>query len=209
MNKETLYERLDPKLDQIAEMAIDDTSIIKLLLNGISEDNARIKLGCSNTLIIISTKEPRILYPYFNRFEQLLKHENNFVKRAAIIVIANLTKVDFENKLDKISNKYYSEIAGPSVTTASYIIRGLSVIAKAKPYLTKEITNELLKIKRIEYQTPECKNVALGFMISSFDKFFEQVENKKEVIDLIIEQTDNPRVPTKNKANKFIKKWVK
>ena len=54
MNKETLYERLDPKLDQIAEMAIDDTSIIKLLLNGISEDNARIKLGCSNTQGFIS-----------------------------------------------------------------------------------------------------------------------------------------------------------
>ncbi len=209
MNKQTLYERLDPKLDQIADMAIIDTNIIQLLLNGLSEDNARIKYGCSNTLIIISNKQPNVLYPYFNLFEQYLKHENKFVQRAAIIVFANLTKVDHENKFDKIFSKYYSEITGPGVTTASYIIRGSAVIAKAKPYLTKRITKELLKITTAEYQTSECKNVALGFMISSFDKFFEQVENKKEIIDLISKQTNNPRNPTKNHAIKFIKKWVK
>jgi len=209
VNRQTLYERLDPKLDQIADMAINDTNIIKLLLGGLSEDNARIKFGCSNTLIIISERQPNVLYPFFHLFQKELKYENRFVQRAAIIVMANLTKVDHENKFDKIFGKYYSEIAGPNVTTASYIIRGSAVIAKAKPYLTKRITKELLRIKRARFQTPECKNVALGYMISSFDKFFEQVESKKEIIGLINEQTDNPRRPTKNKADRFIKKWVK
>lgn len=209
MNKQALYERLDPKLDQIADMAINDPSIVKLLFDGLSEDNPRIKYGCSNTLIIISGKQPDMLYPYFSLFEQQLKNENKFVRRAAIIVIANLTKVNHENRFDRIFSKYYSEIAGPNVTSASYIIRGSAVIAKAKPYLTKKITEELFKIKRARFQTPECRNVALGYMISSFDKFFEQVENKKEIINLINEQTDNLRKPTKNKADRFIKKWVK
>ncbi len=74
------------------------------------------------------------------------------------------------------------------------------------PYLTKRITKELLKIKDAEYQTPECKNVVLGHVISSFDNIFKQVENKIEVVNLVKAQADNPGKPTKNKAEKFIKK---
>lgn len=209
MDKQTLYDRLDPKLDQIADMAIRDHNMIDLFFNGLSEDNAKIKYGCSNILIMISRKDPGILYPYFDRFEQLLDHENKFVKRAAIIAIAYLTKVDQEKRFEKISGKYFSEMTGPDVTSASYTIRGVSAIAGNKPHLTEQITNELLKIQHAKYQTKGCRDVALGFMIVSFDKFFDQVKNKQEVIDLIGKQTDNPRKATRNHAEKFMKKWVR
>lgn len=212
MNKETIYKQLEPKnrnLDQIANKVVNDIEIIDYLIDGLSAGNARVKYGSLNILVIISKEHPKFLYPHFELFIQQLDHKDKFIKWGATNIIANLTNVDNENKFDAIFDFYFSEITGPIMITAANITKGAAIIAKAKPYLTERITNELLKIKNAKYQTDECHNIALGHMISSFDKFFKQVKNRTEVIDLVKEQINNPRKPTKNKAERFIKKWEK
>lgn len=196
-------------LKQIAKLAANKPEIINFLITGITEEDARIKYGCNNTLLIIGEKNPELLYPHFDIFKGLLNSENKFIKWTAILILANLTKSDKEKKFDDIIDSYFSEITGPIMITAANIIKGAAIIAKAKPYLTERITDELLKIKSAKYQTDECHNIVLGHMISSFDSFFKQVKNKTEVINLVKKQINNPRKATKNKAEKFIKKWEK
>ncbi len=209
MDKQTLYNRLDPNLNEIADQAIADSQLITLLFGGMAEDNPRIKYGSSNTLILVCKKAPEVLYPFFDDFAQLLTDENQFVNRAGLIVLATLAKADVENKLDPIFDQYCASMLGPHVTAASYSIRGVGVIALAKPYLIESITQRLLNIEHAKYQTKACKDTALGFMISSFDLFFDQVKNKAEVIRLISQLRDNSRQATRNKAKKFIAKWGK
>jgi len=210
MDKQTLFQKLEAKdrdLEQIVSKVIDNPEMVDYLISGLSEENARIKYSCSNTLVKISERKTELLYPHFDLFSNHLKAENKFIKWGAIIIIANLTKVDVQKKFDKIFNKYYSGISGPIMITAANITKGSSIIAIAKPYLTEQITQELLKIKNATYQTEECRNVILGHMISSFTKFFNQIENKEQVVKIVKKQLENPRKPTKNKAEKFIKKW--
>ena len=212
MDKEQLYEQLrskDRNLKNIADKTADNKGIIKHLIDGLGENNADVKFGSSNTLIIISERYPEFLYPFFDFFTDELGNKNNFIKWGSLSIIANLTKIDEERKFDRIFSRYFSEIAGPVMITAANIIKGAAVIAVYKPYLTGKITNELLKISDGIYQTSECKNIVLGHMVSAFDKFFQQVENKKDVLVLIEKQADNPRNATAKKAQKFIKKWVK
>lgn len=212
IDKQEFYESLIPKerdLVKVANLAIGSTELINHLIEGISHGSKRIKYGCSNTLVIISEKNPGLLYPHFDVFEKLLGSGDKFIKWAAINIIANLTKTDTHNKFDIIFESYFSEITGPVMITAANIIKGAAIIAKAKPDLTERITNVLLRIKDAEYQTDECRNIVFGHTITAFDKFFKQVEKKEDVISFIKSLTDNPRKPTKNKAEKFIKKWEK
>jgi hypothetical protein len=61
MEKQDVYKMIIPKerdLKQIAKLATSSPEIINYLITGISEEDARIKYGCSNTLVIIGEKNP-------------------------------------------------------------------------------------------------------------------------------------------------------
>ncbi len=212
MNKQDLFNEFIPKgrdLKQVADMVIKSPEVLKYLVSGLNETDARIKYGCNNTLLILSEKKPEIIYPYFDVFKDYLKSENKFIKWSAILITANLTRCDNKKKFDEVFNSYFSEIKGPVMITAANIIKGAAVIAIAKPYLTEKITKEFLKVKNAKYQTGECLNIVIGHTISSFDKFFRQIKDQDEVLDFIRSSINNRRKPTKNKAEKFIKKWDK
>jgi hypothetical protein len=212
MNKQNLFNEFIPKvrnLKHVADLAIKLPEVLEYLVSGLNETDARIKYGCNNTLLILSEKNPEFIYPYFDVFKDYLKSENKFIKWSAILSIANLTKCDNKKKFDEIFNFYFSEIKGPVMITAANIIKGASVIAKAKPYLTEKITKELLKVKNAKYQTDECLNIVIGHTISSFDKFFRQIKDQDEVLDFVRISINNRRNPTRAKAEKFINKWDK
>ncbi|GAG52160.1 unnamed protein product, partial [marine sediment metagenome] len=102
----------------------------------------------------------------------------------------------------------FALISGPTLITAANTIRGAAKIALAKPKLTDKITQELLKVEKAEYQTTECRNVVLGHVINSFSEFFDQIENKRPVVELIRKQFKNTRSGTRKKAEKFLKKFT-
>ena len=212
MNKQDLFKKLIPKerdLQQIAKMAVRSPEIVNYLISGIKEDNVRIRFGSNNTLLIISEKTPELIYPHFDIFKEYLRSENRIIKWTAILIVANLTVTDNKNKFDNIFNLYFSEITGPVMITAANIVKGAAIIAKAKPYLIKDIINEMFKIINGSYQTDECFHIVIGHTISSFDKFFTLIDNKKEILDFVRLYINNPRRPTRNKAEKFIRKWNK
>lgn len=191
---------------RIAGRVIKNPELLSELLEGLSADKARIKYGCAKILRIISEKKPEILYPRFKFFIKLLDSDNNFLKWDAILVIANLAAVDSKNRFEKIFKRYFSPISGPVMITAANVIGGAAKISLAKPELTGRITKELLKVEKARYQTTECRNVALGHTINSFDQFFDKIRDKKPVASLIKKQLKNTRPGTRKKAEKFIKK---
>jgi len=96
--------------------------------------------------------------------------------------------------------------------TAVNIVGHSWKFALAKPYLTKKITNEILKVQDAEYLdkgkiSAECKNVVCGKAIDSFSLFFDRIENKKPVLDFVKKQLKNRRAPVRKKAEKFLKKF--
>lgn len=210
MKKEILYKKFIPKdrnLDKVAADAIKTPEIIQYLLDGVSEKNVRVKFGCFNTLVLISEKEPKLLYPYFDLFAKYLDSDNKIIKLGGINIIANLSRVDDKKKFDKIFNKYYSFISDPSMTAAANVSKGSSTIVKAKPYLKEMVTKQLLKVANTKYKTEECKNILVGHVITSFNKMYTQLENNKQVLDFINKNIDNPWKATKIKAQKFLTKY--
>ncbi len=210
MEKEKLYQKLIPKdrnLKKIASEPLKNTKIISYLLEGVENKNVRVRYGCFNTLVLISEKNPELLYPHFDIFIDYLNSNNNIVKLGGIKIIAHLSKVDSENKFDKIFHKFYSFIDDYEMATAANVSKGSVAIARAKPYLVEKITNQLLKVSQTTYKTEECKNILIGHVIMSFDKIFKLLKNKSLVIAFIENNTNNPWKATQNKAETFLKKY--
>jgi hypothetical protein len=209
-NKLSLFDRIAKRnsdKEEIAKEVIKNHELLSFIFEGLENKKADIKYGCEKILMIISESEPAVLYPQFDFFVSLLDHPSNFMKWGATKIIANLTQVDAENRFDKIFEKYFAPIPGPVMITAANIIGNSSKIASVKPYLTEKIVIELLKVETAEYQTTECRNIALGHFIVSVDQFFDQIKDKKPLVDLIKKQLNNTRNATKKKAMQFVKKY--
>ncbi len=93
--------------DALVKKIKHDFSLLPEIISGVSSKKASIRYGCSNALTVLSDENPKELYPYMDFFVKLLDSDYRILKWAAIIIIANLTKVDTENKFDSIFNKYY------------------------------------------------------------------------------------------------------
>ena len=97
------------------------------------------------------------------------------------------------------------------MVTASSIIGSSIKIAHAKPYLIGKITKEILKVEKAKYEhhgeiSPECRNVAIGQAIDTFDELFDELEDREAVIKFVKKQLKNTRQKVTKKAEKFLKK---
>ena len=177
------------------------------VFDGLSADQARIKYGCLKLLRLISERKPAILYPEFDKFVALLDSENNILKWVAIIVIGNLATADSRKKIDRMLDRYLSPIAGPVLITAANTVGGAAKIAVAKPRLADRIARALMEVEAGNYQTAECRNVALGKVVESLTLFFDLVEDRRPVLEFVQRQLKNPRTAVKRKAAEFLKKY--
>ena len=198
---------------KIAKYVTKKPEYIEQLIEGITKDKGSIKFGYEKVLRLVSEQNPELIYPYFDIFKDLRVCDNSFLKWGAIITIGNLAKADSENKIDAIFKDFCSVIKGPVMVTAANTIGSLAKIALAKPYLTEQITKEILKVEKANFvyhdqPSDECRNVAIGHSIDSLEMFFEQIDNKNIVIRFVKRQLKNTRAKVVKKAEKFLKKHV-
>jgi hypothetical protein len=187
-----------------------DFSILPTIIDGVSSSKATVRYGCASVLMDLSRDHPERLYPYFGYFEKLLDSKYRILTWNALAILANLAKVDVDNRVDTIFLKYYSFLNDEYMVTVANVVGNSGKIALAKPYLAQRIADELLKVDKISitpHLTEECKRVIAEAAIESFDVFFNQIKNKNEVIEFVKSQLNSPRASLKAKAEKFITKW--
>jgi hypothetical protein len=211
MQTNTLLSEINNKrttIEKLAVKVVRQSDLLQEAFDGLGADTARVKYGCLKLLRIISEQKPEILYPEIARLIQLLDSENNIFKWGAIIIIGNLAVVDSERKIDRILDRYLQPISGHVMITAANVIAGAGKIARAKPQLADRIAQAVLQVETANYQTGECRNVAIGHAIHSFDLFFEHLKKPQPVIEFVKRQLNNRRNAVKRKAARFLKKHM-
>ncbi len=199
MTREELYDEVKNNFELLDEV-----------INGISSQKAAIRYGCAKVIMDLSEEKPERLYPYMDFFIKLLDSKYRILIWNAMAIIANLTKIDSENKFDSIFDKYYRFIDDEYMVTVANLVGNSGKIVLAKPYLAQRITRVLLRVENI-YTTPhlteECKRVIIERAIKSFDTFFHLIDNKKEVLSFVNRQRNNSRRTLRTEAECFLKKW--
>ena len=175
---------------------------------GLDAPAARVRFGCLKDLRRLSEEAPQSLHPDFDRFARLLDHSNSIFRWNAAHILANLARVDRSRKLAPLLDRFLKPVGGPQMIAAANVMQAAAVIATAQPQLADKLAAGILAVGRAKYETAECRNVAIGHAIQSFDRFFAYIPRKGAVVGFVRRQLDNPRPATRRKAEKFLKKWV-
>jgi len=213
MNNKLFQGLLEKTLtkEKIYKIVKETDELIPDILDGVSSSKATIRYSCGKVLMDLSEENPEKLYEHMDFFINLLDNKYRILTWNAIIIIANLTKIDTLNKFDKNFDKYFNLLNNDYMVTVANIVGSSSKIAIAKPSLTNRITDELLKVDKIKitpHLTEECKRVITEKTIKSFNIFFNQIGEKEKVITFVKKHIKSSRKTLKNEAEKFLKKWV-
>ena len=195
-------------VENLAKKAIKDKNLLSELLQGILSKKDEKREPSFKALLQISEEHPELIYSEWDYFAELLTSDNSFHKYMATYLIASLTRVDKENKFEKIFDKYYDLLDDKSVIPPSHTAKNSGKIAKAKPNLQTKITNKLLSIDETHHK-PERKDLIKGYAIEAFNEYFEEAENKKEILEFVKKQLKSKSPTTIKKAKEFVKKWEK
>ncbi len=175
-------------------------------LNDFFSKTTKIKYAGTKKAIAISKDNPGELYPDFDFFIELLNSENQIIKWTAIQVIGNLSRVDKRKKIDKLLPKLIGFLNCGEMITANNTILALSEIALNKSEYQEKIFKELIKVEHYNYDTLECRNVALGKVVLALGKFKDEIKDRKDILEFLERQTNNTRASVKKRAIKLLEK---
>jgi len=198
--------------EQLFKKVIQNDELIPELLKGISSPKPAIRYGCAKILMDLSEEKPEQLYPYMDFFISLLDSKYRILTWNAITIIANLTKVDTENKFDDIFEKYYSLLDNEYMVTVANVVGNSGKIALAKPHLMNQIVEKLLTVEKISttpHLSSECKRVIAEHTIKTFDLFFPQITQKENVFAFVKKYLKSSRKTLQIESENFLKKWGK
>lgn len=212
MENELLKKLADKSLtkNELRQKVEQDFSLLQTLLKGVSSPEAAVRYGCAKILMDLSAEHPEKLYPYMDAFVELLDSKYRILTWNAMAIIANLAKVDKEQKFDAVFDKYYGFLNDEYMVTVANVVGNSGKIALAKPYLVPKITENLLTVEHIAvtpHLTDECKRVIAEHAIGAFDLFFDKVTRKEEVFSFVERQLNSSRRTLRIQAENFLKKW--
>jgi len=193
-------------IESVAEEAVKGDNVLAELLEGILSRKETIRYNSFKVLLLISEEHPELLCPKWDFFVGSLESDNTSHKYIAIYIIANLARFDKENNFEKIFDKYYNLLDDKSIIPAGHVAGNSGKIARARPELQTRITDRLLSIDDTHHE-PERRELIKGYAIESFSEYFEEAENKEEIIEFVKKQLNNKSPRTRKKAKEFLEKW--
>ena len=194
------------EIEEVAKAALRDKNFLSELIQNLRTKKETVRFNSSKVLSLISETNPEVLYPEWNHFFELLEGDNTYWKCSAIPLIANLTRVDETKKFETIFERYFDLMNDRSFIPAAYVARSAATIAKAKPKLRHKITEKLLRIDETHHD-PQRRDLVKSDIIEAFDEYFEEAENKKQIIAFVKQQLNCDSPKTRKTAAKFLKKW--
>jgi len=182
---------------------------ITISFDKLNSKDPKVKYGYAKELLKIGATNPELLYDHFDDWSKMMTSSNNVLKWTGIDIIGYLSTIDKDNRTDSIIEVLIDLLHGGHLITCNHAIFALGKIAEYKPEQRKKIIEEFLKIQNDKFDTPECKNIAIGKVIDAIKPFTNEIENTKVVIDFIRAATESERSSTKKKATQLLKRIQK
>lgn len=191
----------------LAKKAVKEKDLFAQLLQGILSKEDKTRYTSFKALMFIAGERPEFLYPYWDRFAELIDNDNTHSKYIASYLIASLTLVDRDNRFEGIFDKYYGLLNDKSIIPAAHVAANSGKIARAKPKLQAKITEKLLNIDKTHHN-PDHNELIKSHAIEAFGEYFEQAKDKKRIVEFVRNQLKSKSPKTRKKAKEFLEKWM-
>lgn len=153
MTKNGLISEISDKnvyVDKFAEIVINEEPIRQEIINQmLNNEHIMVYYHSYNILAKASELKPELFYRYWDNFVSLLNHATSYHRDFGLTLIANLTKVDTENKFAPVSEDYFKRINDDKFMTARHCIQNTAKILANKNELMEYILNMLLNIDEL------------------------------------------------------------
>jgi hypothetical protein len=162
------------------------------------------RFAAGKVLIATAEKDPGRVYPHFAAVARLLGSENKIVRWEVQRILGALARVDVENRIEPLLGEYLAYIRGTNMISAANAIGGAGEIAKAKPELRGRIVEAILGVETATYETPECRNVAIGHALEVLKGMWREVKEDAAVRGFVERQVGNTRVAAAKRARELM-----
>jgi hypothetical protein len=207
MNAKQIYAGLADKTlsaEEIAKEAMAHPELVQVLVDGMGEPKAEVKYGCAKVLRILTDEEPALLYPHFDTFAAMLDNPNNIFQWQALYVLAGLSGVDEELRIEPLLPDYFARIEGPVMVTAANAIKGAALIVSGQPALAEAVVEQVLRAEGGKYESTECHEIVCGQALKTFYKIRKWVSDPERLLAFAQRHADSPRPSTAKAAAKLI-----
>jgi hypothetical protein len=196
----------DVDVKTVAEKATADGELLSEILGGLESKAETLRYNCHKVLMHISETNGEFLHPKWDFFAELLTGDNSYRKMSAVQILANLARVDTENRFEKIIDRFYGLLDDRSMIVAIYVASSSGKIVSAKPHLERDITNRLLNIDRTHHSEGRKPLIKAG-AIEAFDQYFTEAAGKERILTFVreLQNCDSPK--TRKAAQNFLRKW--
>lgn len=194
--------------NEFVERAINDSKIrdelVQLML---THRKIMVYHHSYNVISQASQMRPELFYQYWEDFAVLLDHPNSYHRDFALIILANLTPADKENKFLNLFNRYFSHINDEKFMTARKCIQNTAKILESKGELTGDIIDILLDVdNRCDFPLKQ-KALLKSDVIELFINFYRQINDKEGVNEFVKYELGSISPKTRKMAKKFMEKY--
>lgn len=212
MDREALISELKRKkeISFYVSQVKEDLSMIPLLFDLIDTDKTSLKFACEKVIRSLSSTNPDLLYPYFDRMAKLLYSENSFIKWGFIQSLPGLIRIDQDHKWPAVSARYFSLLDSSAVVTFVNAVAGIPQILSGYPEYENKLVTKLLHVDEHLFlskgePSPECTNVAKEQIMDCFDAIYKHSSFQKEILIFAQANWENNRKKVAVKAKRFLK----
>jgi hypothetical protein len=193
-------------IESFTEKVINDEQFRQLVIDLLLEHD-HIMVYYHSYLIIdaASKREPILFYSLWDRFVLLLNHKNSYHRNYGMQLLANLTKVDIQNKLELIIDIYYKQLDDQKFLTRRYCVLNSREIIKNKPYLSDLIIYRLMNFIRTTDNSEKQQNLIISDFINVVSEIVQLIKNKNDLLDFFLMIENQVR---SNKVKKQILKVI-
>lgn len=189
--------------EKIVKRISNDNKLISEVFQGIISKDESIRYPNAIALEKLSKTNPLLIYPEWNYFVDLLKSKNAFHCSIAVKTISNLTVVDDQKKFEQIFGEFFNLLDDAKVMVSRSLVLNSGIIVQFKPALKSKITNLLLSIDDTHHPSGR-KDLIKGDIIEVLGEYFEEISDKKKIIDFVKKQLKSSSPSTVKKAKKFL-----
>jgi hypothetical protein len=150
---------------------------------------------------------PELFYGYWDEIAELLKHPNSYHRNFALEILANLTKVDTENRFLPIFSDYFKLLYDPKFLTGLWCVRSCQKVIENEKELLNQIISLLLEVEQNSLYKVHQIELLKFDILETFDKFYPEINDKIKINEFITLQIRSTSPKTRKRAKELVSKY--
>ena len=163
---------------------------------------ARFRAG--KALAVTAAKDPARVAPHLDAIAALLDSDSKIIRWNALQLLGLLAGAVPPRRIDALLPRILALADGPCMVTAANALKAAGQIAAARADLRAAVVAAILRVEQGTYESPECRNVALGHALEALAALGPAARQRPEVDAFVRRQCDNPRPSVSRRARRLL-----